>query len=150
MEVVASRQTTMIAASQETSRKLAVEGTGAFRLVFTVGAMVYGGSPLAPLAIGSVLMVMVDAGGHVSGGHYNPAVTMAALVRGRIGIGGHRGLGRDGRGGATPAPAGPPPPAHGVRQRSRGLAGQAPTASILGVGFNCEPPRLCASRFSQT
>jgi aquaporin Z len=29
-------------------------------------------------------MVMIYAGGHLSGGHYNPAVTLAALVRGRI------------------------------------------------------------------
>jgi aquaporin Z len=74
-----------VAAAQEAGRKYAVEGIGAFFLVFTVGASVYSGSSLAPLAIGSVLMVMVYAGGHVSGGHYNPAVTMAALVRGRIG-----------------------------------------------------------------
>jgi aquaporin Z len=40
----------------------------------------------APLAIGSVLMVMVYMGGHVSGGHYNPAVSLAVLVRGRVGI----------------------------------------------------------------
>jgi aquaporin Z len=43
------------------------------------------GASLAPLAIGAALMVMVYAGGHISGGHYNPAVTVAALVRGRIG-----------------------------------------------------------------
>jgi aquaporin Z len=67
-------------------RKYAVELIGTFFLVFTVGAAVIGGSPLAPLAIGGVLMVMVYAGGHISGGHYNPAVTIAALVRGRIGI----------------------------------------------------------------
>jgi aquaporin Z len=68
-----------------TSRKLVVELIGTFFLVFTVGASVYSGSALAPLAIGAALMVMVYAGGHVSGAHYNPAVTMAALVRGRIG-----------------------------------------------------------------
>ncbi|MDT7723728.1 MAG: aquaporin [Actinomycetota bacterium] len=73
-------------AAQEVGRKYAVEGIGAFFLVFTVGAMVYSGSPFAPLAIGSALMIMVYAGGHISGGHYNPAVTMAALVRGRIGM----------------------------------------------------------------
>ena len=39
---------------------------------------------IAPLAIGSVLMVMVYAGGHISGGHYNPAVTTAVAIRGRM------------------------------------------------------------------
>ena len=65
-------------------RALGVELIGTFFLVFTVGAAVSTASPLAPLAIGSVLMAMVYAGGHISGGHYNPAVTMAVLVRGRI------------------------------------------------------------------
>ncbi len=40
-------------------------------------------APLAPIAIGSILMVMIFAGGHVSGGHFNPAVTLAAFLRGR-------------------------------------------------------------------
>jgi aquaporin Z len=31
-------------------------------------------------------MMMVYAGGHLSGGHYNPAVTLAVLVRRRIGL----------------------------------------------------------------
>jgi aquaporin Z len=66
--------------------KYAVEAVGTFFLVFTVGAAVGSRSPLAPLAIGAVLMVMVYAGGHLSGGHYNPAVTLAALVRRRIGL----------------------------------------------------------------
>jgi len=39
---------------------------------------------IVPLAIGSVLMVMVYAGGHISGGHYNPAVTVAVAIRGRM------------------------------------------------------------------
>jgi aquaporin Z len=73
--------------AQGAARKYAVEGIGAFFLVFVVGASVMSGSPLAPVAIGVTLMVMVYAGGHISGGHYNPAVTMAALVRGRISAG---------------------------------------------------------------
>jgi aquaporin Z len=70
-----------------TTRKLVVEFIGTFFLVLTVGASVRSGTVLAPLAIGAALMVMVYAGGHISGGHYNPAVTVAALVRGRIGAG---------------------------------------------------------------
>lgn len=65
--------------------KYATETIGTMLLVLTVGSAVGGGSPLAPLAIGSVLMALVYAGGHVSGAHYNPAVTVAALIRGRIG-----------------------------------------------------------------
>src|SRR6202163_279350 len=66
--------------------KYAVEAIGTFFLVFTVGAAVGSGSPFAPLGIGAVLMVMIYAGGHLSGGHYNPAVTLAVLVRRRIGL----------------------------------------------------------------
>ncbi|NJC84496.1 MIP/aquaporin family protein [Planosporangium mesophilum] len=68
-------------------RKYVIEAIGTFFLVFTVGATAYIGTPLAPLAVGSILMVMVYAGGHISGGHYNPAVTLAALVRRRIDLG---------------------------------------------------------------
>lgn len=56
------------------------EGAGAFFLVLTAGLTTVQGVPLAPLAVGSVLMIMVYMGGHVSGAHYNPAVS-AALVR---------------------------------------------------------------------
>ena len=66
--------------------KYLMEFIGTFFLVFTVGMTVIepGAGPLAPLAIGSALMVMVYAGGHISGGHYNPAVTLSVLVRGRV------------------------------------------------------------------
>ncbi len=62
-----------------------VEFIGTFFLVFTVGMVSIdpGAGALAPLAIGSVLAVMVYAGGHISGGHYNPAVTLAVLIRGK-------------------------------------------------------------------
>jgi aquaporin Z len=65
-------------------RKLGVEFIGTFFLVLTVGMAVATAGSLAPLAIGTVLMVMVFAGGHVSGGHYNPAVSTAVLLRGKM------------------------------------------------------------------
>lgn len=66
-------------------KKYITEFIGAFFLVLTVGMTVIepGIGDLAPIAIGASLMIMVYAGGHISGGHYNPAVTMAAWVRGR-------------------------------------------------------------------
>jgi aquaporin Z len=66
------------------NRKLVVEFIGTFFLVFTVGMAVSKAGGLAPLAIGSVLMVMVFAGGHVSGAHYNPAVSIAVFARGKM------------------------------------------------------------------
>ena len=67
-------------------RKYLVEFIGTFFLVFTIGATIaFGGEGvIAPLAIGFVLMVMVYAGGFISGGHYNPAVSLAAVVRGAL------------------------------------------------------------------
>src|SRR6202044_2772195 len=66
--------------------KLAVEFIGMFLFVFTVGMVTEktGAGPLAPIAIGFVLMVMVFAGGHISGGHYNPAVSTGVLIRGKM------------------------------------------------------------------
>jgi len=65
-------------------KKYLVEFIGTFFLVFTVGSTVItpGAGALAPLAIGASLMVMVFAGGHISGGHFNPAVTFAVWLRG--------------------------------------------------------------------
>jgi aquaporin Z len=67
-------------------KKFIVEFIGTFFLVFTVGTTVVNpdAGVIAPLAIGSVLMIMVYAGGHISGGHYNPAVTLAVAIRGRM------------------------------------------------------------------
>ena len=52
-------------------RKYATELLGTFLFLFTIAAAVLSANSLAPLAIGSVLMVMIYAGGHISGGHYN-------------------------------------------------------------------------------
>ena len=67
-------------------KKYLVEFIGTFFLVFTVGSTVIapGAGGLAPLAIGASLMVMIFAGGHISGGHYNPAVTLSVWIRGKV------------------------------------------------------------------
>lgn len=69
-------------------RKLVVEFIGTFFLVFVIGMVVIapGIGDFAPLAIGSALAVMVFAGGHISGAHYNPAVTLGIWLRGKIAI----------------------------------------------------------------
>jgi aquaporin Z len=66
-------------------RKYIAEFIGTFFLVLTVGCTVLPGAAgvIAPLAIGASLMVMIYAGGHISGGHFNPAVTTAVFIRGR-------------------------------------------------------------------
>src|SRR5712691_7024130 len=65
--------------------KYFAEFIGTFFLVLTIGCTVvgHGAGPLAPLAIGSALMIMIYAGGHISGGHFNPAVTVAVWLRGK-------------------------------------------------------------------
>ena len=66
-------------------KKPLVEFIGTFFLVFTIGMTVIapGAGAMAPLAIGSVLAVMIFAGGHISGGHFNPAVTLGVFLRGK-------------------------------------------------------------------
>src|SRR5277367_6581435 len=68
------------------ARQLTVEFIGTFVLVLTIGLATSrkGAGELAPVAIGSALMVMVFAGGHISGAHYNPAVSLAMLLAGKL------------------------------------------------------------------
>src|ERR1700736_4721087 len=66
-------------------RKWIVEFIGTFFLVYVIGCVsLQDHVLLGPLAIGASLMVMIFAGGHISGGHYNPAVTLGVWMRGRV------------------------------------------------------------------
>ena len=65
-------------------KALLTETIGTFFLVLTVGLSVNANTELAAVAIGFSLMVMVYAGGRISGGHYNPAVSLAAMFRGAL------------------------------------------------------------------
>jgi aquaporin Z len=67
-------------------RKYATEFIGTFFLVLTIGCTGIAAGPgvIPPLAIGAILMVMIYAGGHVSGAHYNPAVSLGVFLRGRL------------------------------------------------------------------
>ena len=69
--------------------KYIAEFIGTFFLVLTIGCTGIGAGAgvIAPLAIGAALMVMVFAGGHISGAHYNPAVTVGVLIRGKVNAG---------------------------------------------------------------
>jgi aquaporin Z len=64
--------------------KWLTEFIGTFFLVLTVCLSVLTNAPLAAVAIGCSLMIMVYMGGHISGGHYNPAVSLAVLLRGKL------------------------------------------------------------------
>ena len=65
-------------------KKYLVEFIGTFFFVLTIVMSVNSGvGNVAPIAIGSALMVMIFAGGHISGGHFNPAVTLAVFLRGK-------------------------------------------------------------------
>ncbi len=67
-------------------KKYTVEFIGTFFWILTMG-MVFiepGAGQFAPLAVGMIVMVMVYAGQAISGAHFNPAITLAVWLRGRL------------------------------------------------------------------
>jgi aquaporin Z len=84
--VVGGINTARLVKGSQGSVEYAVEAIGTFSLVFTVGAAVGSASPFALLGLGAVLVVMVYSGGYLPGGHYNPAVTLAMLMRHRVAL----------------------------------------------------------------
>ena len=64
--------------------KLLTEFAGTFVFLTAIGLSGHSGA-LAPLVVGMALVAMVYMGGHVSGAHYNPAVSFALYLRGVIG-----------------------------------------------------------------
>lgn len=69
---------------KENMKKYIVEFIGTFFLVLTVLCCSNVGQNFAPFAISGVLATMIYAGGHISGGHYNPAVSFACCIRGAL------------------------------------------------------------------
>lgn len=70
-------------------KKYIVEFIGTFFLVLVIGNTVIppgDAGDMAPVAIGVSLMVMIFAGGHISGGHFNPAVTLSVFLRGKCDV----------------------------------------------------------------
>jgi aquaporin Z len=69
-------------------RRYIAEFIGTFFLILTICMVGYGkvSSDLQPLAVGTVLIAMIYACGHISAAHFNPAVTIAFFLRGKIDI----------------------------------------------------------------
>ncbi|HYZ20488.1 MAG TPA: MIP family channel protein [Gaiellaceae bacterium] len=75
------------------ARRSAAEFVGTFALVFVGAGAVLSAGPEAgagnleiALAHGLVIGVMVSAVGHISGGHFNPAITLGMLLTRRISV----------------------------------------------------------------
>lgn len=109
------------------------EFVGTFLFVFSIALAVAHAGALAPLAIGAALMCMVYMGGHISGGHYNPAVTLAIFLRGKLGIKEALGYAGSQLTGATLAAALAPVATHQTLLVAPGSVGHTPALLVEAI-----------------
>lgn len=67
-------------------RRYVTEFLGTFGFMFIIGAVLLNRSHFAPVAVGAAFAAFVYAGAHISGGHYNPAVSLGFFLRGRLAV----------------------------------------------------------------
>lgn len=65
-------------------KKYLGEAIGTFFFVLSIGLAVKFGGAMTALVVGTALAVLVYAGGHISGAHYNPAVTLGLATSGKL------------------------------------------------------------------
>src|SRR5205823_3193237 len=72
----------------DAARRAAAEFVGAFALTFVGAGAIMSGADLVGVAFahGLVIAVMASAVGHISGGHFNPAVTLGFVLTRRMAV----------------------------------------------------------------
>jgi aquaporin Z len=84
--VIQSETASGTASGRRPAARFAMEAVGNFVLVFAFGVAISTHSWFSPLLIGAPLVAMIYFSNRVPGGHYNPAMTIAMLIRRRLAV----------------------------------------------------------------